>query len=596
MKSIRAYRFVLFIFSLALLMLPNAHGQGAAGYALSFNAANSQYVSIPSIGSLSGTFTVEMWVKFDAAPTSSLIGFMGSRSPGDAGFDVKYVGGTPHGLHGDIGNGSTWITTTADAPAIFEANTWYHIAYVVTPTNYSIYLNGLQLTNGSYVTSVPLLFDATHTLNIGRGHPNEYLTGEMDEVRVWNVARSGAEILANKNHGLRGDEAGLMQYYRFDEGSGSVVSDNAAAGGFSTGNLVNAPSFVPSDLTPFTPFATEVETLGSVSTSDSSIRLGALANPGGTNMTAWFEWGTTTNYGNTTSGQDMGNGTNEVELTEILSNLDANTTYHFRAVASNAVGVLTGQDLTFPIARPQLTLTLQNTNVLLSWRKTAPAFLLEQSGDLTFGNWTTVYGATVSNGCYQTAVPMANAMFYRLRQLVNGPPTPIIQIDRGGDNEALAPICPDDPSGLGCAITKPLAGSAFNTLDALSIVDPNRRPEDPEPSYRWQIFFPDDQGGVKYTAAGISGYLTPVLTIRPNSLPNLGVPNININGQWRVILTITYHSTDPFSSGTETMNVPFRIKYADTALTLEMSSTCQNPAEDPSKCTIDAARRTTEPN
>jgi hypothetical protein len=596
MKSIRVYRFVLSILSLTLLMLPKAHGQGGAGYALSFDAANHQYVSIPSIGSLSGIFTVEMWVKFDAAPTSPVNGFLGSRSPGDTGFDVKYTGGPTSGLHGDIGDGSKWVTTAADASTTFQANTWYHIAYVVTPTNYAIYLNGLQLTNASYVSSVPVLFDANHILNIGRAHPTEYLTGVMDEVRVWNLARSGAEILANKNHSLRGDEAGLVQYYRFDEGSGSTVSDSAAVGGFSTGNLINTPLFVPSDLTPFTAFAPEAETLGVVSISGSSIRLGGAANPAGTNMTAWFAWGTTTNYGNVTSAQDVGGGTNEVNFSEILSNLDASTTYHFRAVASNAVGVVVGEDLTFPIVRPQLALTLQNTNGVLSWRKTAPAFLLEQSGDLSSGDWTTLYGATVSNGCYQMAMPMTNAMFYRLRQLVNGPITPIIFVNRATDDEGLEPICPDDPSGAGCVRAKPLAGSASNMFDALLTVDPNRRPEDPASSCHWQIFFPDDQGGAKYTAAGITGYLAPVLTIRPNSIPNLGVPNTNINGQWRMILTITHHSTDPFSSGTETTEVRFRFKYADTALTLEQSSICQNPAADPAECTIDAARRTTEPN
>jgi hypothetical protein len=49
--------------------------------------------------------------------------------------------------------------------------------------------------------------------------------GEMDEVRVWNTARSEAEIQANRDRRLAGDEPGLVAYWNFDEGEGQVVSD-----------------------------------------------------------------------------------------------------------------------------------------------------------------------------------------------------------------------------------------------------------------------------------------------------------------------------------------------------------------------------------
>ncbi len=41
--------------------------------------------------------------------------------------------------------------------------------------------------------------------------------GEIDEVRIWDIARSQAEITANKDVRLSGDEEGLTGYWRFDD-------------------------------------------------------------------------------------------------------------------------------------------------------------------------------------------------------------------------------------------------------------------------------------------------------------------------------------------------------------------------------------------
>jgi hypothetical protein len=106
-----------------------------------------------------------------------------------------------------------------------------------------------------------------------------------------------------------------------------------------------------------------IETLGAVTT-NSWLRLGGTANPSATNLIAWFEWGTNTSYGNITAGQHLGSGTNNVDFDAMITNVTANTTYHFRAMASNAVGtVFTGADKTFPIVPPLLAIDRQ-TNVV----------------------------------------------------------------------------------------------------------------------------------------------------------------------------------------------------------------------------------------
>ncbi|MFK5971063.1 MAG: hypothetical protein QM487_13225 [Candidatus Marithrix sp.] len=47
------------------------------------------------------------------------------------------------------------------------------------------------------------------------GESTNYFSGEIDEVRIWSVARSQAEIQASMNSTLTGSESGLAAYYNF---------------------------------------------------------------------------------------------------------------------------------------------------------------------------------------------------------------------------------------------------------------------------------------------------------------------------------------------------------------------------------------------
>ena len=70
-------------------------------------------------------------------------------------------------------------------------------------------------------------------------------------------------------------------------------------------------------------------------------------NPGGKASTYAFEYGFDTYYGSSTDSFDAGNGKSPVAVALPLDSLDAGTTYHYRLVAVNADGVVTGQDQVF---------------------------------------------------------------------------------------------------------------------------------------------------------------------------------------------------------------------------------------------------------
>ncbi len=88
------------------------------------------------------------------------------------------------------------------------------------------------------------------------------------------------------------------------------------------------------------------------SVTSSSAQLQGGVYPNGSPTTYWWEYGTTTAYGQATSQFPTGNGTAPASVTGALTGLQPSTTYHYRLVAQNGVGTgpMYGYDFTFTTA------------------------------------------------------------------------------------------------------------------------------------------------------------------------------------------------------------------------------------------------------
>lgn len=180
----------------------------------------SESITIAPAESLTGTFTVEAWVKPNHQ--TEVIGVVGSRSPNDYSFDFKFQGGNK--IHGDIGDGVNWLTTGADALFNYEDGVWYHVAYVVTGSKYAIFVDGIEKGAGTF-NGNPLFFDSNHKFHIGyTGHGNERMKGAIDDVRIWKRARTQQEIQTDLNRRLNGNETDLIGYWHFDNGEAKDYS------------------------------------------------------------------------------------------------------------------------------------------------------------------------------------------------------------------------------------------------------------------------------------------------------------------------------------------------------------------------------------
>ncbi len=102
---------------------------------------------------------------------------------------------------------------------------------------------------------------------------------------------------------------------------------------------------------------------GSSSVTGSGATVSGTVNPQGGPVTAQFQFGTSTAYGQSTAAQKLGPAGSAVPFSAALSGLPANTTIHYRAVANTDFGQVVGADQTLHTgaagsAAPQLKLKL----------------------------------------------------------------------------------------------------------------------------------------------------------------------------------------------------------------------------------------------
>jgi trimeric autotransporter adhesin len=323
---------------LALVLMLAAPTQAAGGgFALNFNES-SNYVAVPHTAALNSfPLTVTAWIQ-----TTS--------TNGQQGLVNKYVANSLNGwnlfLHNGHVRGWYFVSCTRnlwdggdglDSGPIANG-VWHHVAMVVDSSGALLYVDGVQVDSLAWI-GAPGSPTTTQELRLGNypggilGVPGQIL---LDEVTVWRVALSQAQILARMNVGLTGSEADLLAYYRCDEGSGVSVADSAPLDGNNNGTWVGASLF-----------KSLVETLSQSAVTPTQATLNGRANLPGSIASGWFEFGFTTNYGSVTPPQLVGGGNGPTNFSETVTGLVFGATYHFRGVASNAFGVALGADQSF---------------------------------------------------------------------------------------------------------------------------------------------------------------------------------------------------------------------------------------------------------
>jgi large repetitive protein len=208
------------------------------GNALQFNGVNN-YVSIPN--PVTEVFTIEAWIK------TSANSFFGENAYEGNGIIWSDVGGGANDFTiAILNNRLSFFDGAGDfgtnGSIILNDGKWHHIAVVRDGRNAytSLFVDGIP--DGSNNADNVALNDNSNISIGGNTLDERYFEGSVDEVRIWNIARTQAEIQANMHAIISGTSSALSAYYKFDETTGTIASD--ASGNGNTGTLQNAPARV----------------------------------------------------------------------------------------------------------------------------------------------------------------------------------------------------------------------------------------------------------------------------------------------------------------------------------------------------------------
>jgi hypothetical protein len=169
--------------------------------------------------------TVEYW--FKGTNSQSAV-----RMQNNNGYIVAAWQNNVHILSNDGG------TSGVSAGVGFNDGNWHHMAFTWqrnTPNGFKSYLDG-QLVDQRNSSDTPLPVLNTGMYLGAYNGSSEFMSGTLDEVRIWTVARTGAEIQESYCNGLSGPQTGLLHEFRFDHGD----AGNDNTGIDAVENTVNA--------------------------------------------------------------------------------------------------------------------------------------------------------------------------------------------------------------------------------------------------------------------------------------------------------------------------------------------------------------------
>ncbi|MFZ4619904.1 MAG: LamG-like jellyroll fold domain-containing protein [Bacteroidota bacterium] len=197
-------------------------------YALSFNNSSSSYIAVPYTDTLQpkAALTVEAWVNVNS--WSGTPGLVGNTEFGGYELEIEQVGG--------VNRINFWVKRNGSYAVAFITQSafgtgWHHVAGTYDGRNTSIYLDGVLQNTNDAGANYPIQYAYNNALIIGAeaGSGSSpygyYYNGSLDEVRIWNIARSADSITAAMSRDLIGNEPNLIGYWRFNEGSGTTAID-----------------------------------------------------------------------------------------------------------------------------------------------------------------------------------------------------------------------------------------------------------------------------------------------------------------------------------------------------------------------------------
>ncbi|MBI3920007.1 MAG: glycoside hydrolase family 2 [Armatimonadetes bacterium] len=174
----------------------SAYVAGKVGKCLALDGEGDYLVADTNLAGLTGTFTIECWVKPDATQ-SAYVDLLGNHAGVPfSGFVLQQNGEQVNRYYFAYGTGKAWVYSKT---VELTPDQWQHFAVVKTPDRLRLYLNGMLV--DSMAAEEPMA-ESTTPFMVGNGiaGPPRCFKGMIDEVRVWNRRVTFESLLTPEQH------------------------------------------------------------------------------------------------------------------------------------------------------------------------------------------------------------------------------------------------------------------------------------------------------------------------------------------------------------------------------------------------------------
>ncbi len=168
---------------------------------------------------VSDDFTIEFWAKLDP-------GISNPDQPMGNGIDqnINFFAGRVRiyapGTHGNDPIVANFVTPPDE---------WHHYTFVRENDELYLYIDGAidQTNTSSWISDFTIALLGTTLTTTG------YFAGELDEIRIWNLAKSASDILNSYDHSIDPQSTGLEAYWRFNQADGIQEIPDVTGNGYS---------------------------------------------------------------------------------------------------------------------------------------------------------------------------------------------------------------------------------------------------------------------------------------------------------------------------------------------------------------------------
>ena len=222
---------------------------GKIGKSLSFPNGVNSYVNVTNSlykFAYNQPFTISLWA-YKYAPSLSYAALFAQQSSTSGYFNYALQEDGANHMCANVGKYMVVGYGICDLSATVPLNMWNHYVQTYDGTNINLYINGRNIGSTIYPGGAATAPNSLAYIgNDSAATSSRSWNGLIDEVKVYNYARTPKQVVEDMNFGHPGTNSPYL-YYKFDEGQGAVANNSGSCGSicnatFATGN--SGPTWV----------------------------------------------------------------------------------------------------------------------------------------------------------------------------------------------------------------------------------------------------------------------------------------------------------------------------------------------------------------